>query len=158
MAEVRRWAPLLRHSLAGLKGVWIEDKTYSIAVHYRHSREKKKARAAILEAAAHLGPSRLIGGKLVINILPEGAPHKGMALLRERERLHCDTALYLGDDVTDEDVFGLDDPGRLLTIRVGAKRSSAASYYLRSQEAVDDLLDALLDLRPATPLAGASHR
>ena len=36
---------------------------------------KKKARAAILGAVAGLGRVRLIGGKLAINILPEGAPH-----------------------------------------------------------------------------------
>ena len=29
--------------------MWIEDKTFSVAVHYRRSREKKQARAAILE-------------------------------------------------------------------------------------------------------------
>jgi hypothetical protein len=33
---------------------------------------KKKARAAILGAVAGLGHVRLIGGKLAINILPEG--------------------------------------------------------------------------------------
>jgi trehalose 6-phosphate phosphatase len=153
MAEVRRWAPLLDRRLAGRQGVWIEDKTFSLAVHYRKSREKKKARAAILEAAASLGRARLFGGKQVINILPEGAPHKGMALLRAREALRCDTALYLGDDVTDEDVFGLDEPGRLLTIRVGPRRASAASYFVRSQPAVDALLDTLLELRPASAMA-----
>jgi trehalose 6-phosphate phosphatase len=155
MAEVRRWVPRLGRRLARLKGIWIEDKTFSVAVHYRNSREKKRARAAILEAAADLGRMRLFGGKQVINILPEGAPHKGLALLRERDRLRCDTALYLGDDVTDEDVFALDEPGRLLTIRVGPKRTSAASYFLRSQAEVDELLDALLDLRPAAPMASA---
>jgi trehalose 6-phosphate phosphatase len=158
MAEVRRWTPLLRRRLGGLQGVWIEDKTFSVAIHYRQSREKKKARAAILEAAVDLGPARLIGGKLVINVLPEGAPHKGMALLRERDRLRCDTALYVGDDVTDEDVFGLDEPGRLLTIRVGPKRTSTASYFLHSQATVDVLLEVLLELRPAARMARTARR
>ena len=58
----------------------IENKTFSVAVHYRRSREKKRARAAILAAAAALGPVRVIGGKQVVNILPEKAPHKGIAL------------------------------------------------------------------------------
>lgn len=158
MAEVKRWLPLLDRRLGGFKGVWIEDKTYSLAVHYRRSREKKKARAAILAAAAELAPARVIEGKQVINLLPPGAPHKGMALLRERERLGCDTALYLGDDVTDEDVFGLDQPGRLLAIRVGAHSASVASYCLRSQAAVDDLLEALLTFRDAPALAAGTRR
>jgi trehalose 6-phosphate phosphatase len=127
--------------------VHIEDKIFSLAVHYRQSREKKKARAAILRAAAALGEVRIIGGKQVVNILPDGAPHKGIALERERERLRCDTAIYVGDDETDEDVFALDQPGRLLTIRVGAKRASAATYYISRQTTIDELLRTLIDLR-----------
>jgi trehalose 6-phosphate phosphatase len=152
-AEVRLWEPVLAARLAGLRGVRIENKTFSLAVHYRQSREKRKARAAILEAAAALGPARVIGGKQVFNLLPEGAPHKGMALERERDRLRLDTAVYVGDDETDEDVFGLFRPGRLLAVRVGYKKSSLASYYLRTQRAVDGFLAALLDLRPAPALA-----
>lgn len=146
--EVRRWLPRLRGRLSHFRGVRVEDKTFSVAVHYRRSREKKMARAAILEAAGALGPNRVIGGKQVVNILPLGAPHKGIALERERDRLGCDTAIYVGDDETDEDVFGLDRPGRLLTVRVGPRRASQASYYLRSQQAVDELLSELLRLRP----------
>ena len=108
--EIERWRPLLEKQLSSLRGVSIEDKVFSIAVHYRQSREKKKARAAIVEAAAALNNARVIGGTLVVNILPKGAPHKGMALERERERLGCDTAIYVGDDETDEDVFALQQP------------------------------------------------
>jgi trehalose 6-phosphate phosphatase len=90
-----------------------------------------------------------MGGKLVVNLVPRGAPHKGMALERLRESLHCDTALYVGDDQTDEDVFALDDPGRLLTIRVGEKTTSRASFFLRDQACIDVLLERLLSLRQA---------
>jgi trehalose 6-phosphate phosphatase len=147
LQEVQRWEPLLDRRLSGFSGVRVENKLLSIAVHYRRSRQKKRARAAILRAAAALGSLRVIGGKQVVNLLPEGAPHKGMALERERDRLRCDTAIYVGDDETDEDVFGLDQPGRLLTVRVGPRRTSQASYYVRSQAAMDDLLAALAALR-----------
>lgn len=147
IAEVRRWLPALHAHVAPWKGVLIEDKLYSVAVHYRQSREKKKARAAILRAAATLGDLRIVGGKRVVNLLPHGAPHKGIALERERERLRCDTAIYVGDDETDEDVFALDQPGRLLSIRVGEKRASAAAYCVESQRAIDGLLRALLNHR-----------
>lgn len=147
IADVRRWRPDLDEAIAPFKGVTIEDKVFSVAIHYRRSREKKKARAAILSVAATLGGVRVIGGKQVVNILPDGAPHKGIALERERERLGCDTAIYVGDDETDEDVFALDQPGRLLTIRIGSKRTSGATYYLPDQRAIDDLLRALIDLR-----------
>lgn len=147
MNEVRRCAPHLGERLSSLKGVRIENKVYSISVHYRQSREKKKALAAILDAASGLGQVRIIGGKQVVNILPLAAPHKGLALERERERLKCDTAVYLGDDQTDEDVFSLDQPGRLLAIRVGPSRASQAPFFVRSQASVDDLLARLLRLR-----------
>lgn len=157
MDEVERWAALLGQRLSPLKGVRIENKGFSVAVHYRQSREKKRARAAIVEAAAALGPIRLIAGKQVVDIVPEGAPHKGIALERERDRLRCDTAIYVGDDETDEDVFGLDQPGRLLTVRVGPKSASHASYYVKDQAAVDELLAALVSLRQQRDLALAAH-
>lgn len=149
--QVKTWSALLRADLAGMKGVHLEDKTFSLAVHYRQSREKKKARAAIAHAVARLGPVRVVGGKQVVNVLPEGAPHKGVALERERVRLGCDTALYVGDDETDEDVFALEQPG-LLTIRVGARNTSAATYFVPRQAAIDQLLTALIERR-ATPAA-----
>jgi trehalose 6-phosphate phosphatase len=89
----------------------------------------------------------------VVNILPHGAPHKGSALERERARLKCDTAIYVGDDETDEDVFALNQPGQLLTIRVGQRRSSAAAYFIESQRKMDDFLQVLLKFRQETDVA-----
>jgi trehalose 6-phosphate phosphatase len=145
--EVRRWRRLLEARLSAHRGVTIEDKAYSIAIHYRRSRQKREAREAALEAAASLGAVRIIGGKQVVNLVPVGAPDKGDALERERERLRCDTAIYVGDDDTDEDVFRLDQPGRLLTIRVGAKQTSRAAYCIRDQRQIDVLIRMLSNLR-----------
>jgi trehalose 6-phosphate phosphatase len=145
---VRRWMPLLEQRLGTLPGVAVEDKGFSLAVHYRRSREKKRARARILAAAATLGEVRLMRGKQVLNLLPAGAPHKGVALEQARARLGCDTAVYVGDDETDEDVFALDQPGQLLAVRVGPKKSSSAAYYIRTQAEIDRLLGSLLAFRP----------
>jgi trehalose 6-phosphate phosphatase len=147
VADVQRWLPELERAISPFRGVDVEDKTFSVAIHHRQSREKKRARAAILKAAAALGDVRVIGGKQVVNIMPTGAPHKGIALERERERSRCDTAIYVGDDETDEDVFALNQPGRLLAIRVGPKRASAATYHIANQRAIDDLLRALIEYR-----------
>lgn len=147
--EVARWLPHLEESLAAYRGVTLENKGASVALHYRKSREKARARGAILQAAAGLGDVRIISGKLVVNVLPRGAPHKGVALERERSRLRCDTAIYVGDDESDEDVFALDQPGRLLTIRVGPKAKSLASYCIKNQAELDDLLRVLVHLRRA---------
>jgi trehalose 6-phosphate phosphatase len=86
-------------------------------------------------------------GKLVVNLLPDGAPHKGIALEELRAREGADTAVFVGDDVTDEDVFELDRPGKLLGIRVGQSRSSAAPFYIRNQLEVDALLERLVACR-----------
>lgn len=145
--EVRQVRPLLEGALRACDGVDIEDKRYSLAVHYRRSRRKRDARAAIRHAIDALPVrTRLIPGKLVMNVVPERAPNKGDALLSLRAVERADTALYVGDDVTDEDVFELDQPGRLLTIRVGQSRSSAAAYFIRDQRAMDGLLARLAAL------------
>ena len=138
----------LEQSLAGWAGVEIEDKRYSLAIHYRKSRQKQQVRRAIQRAVAALPiPMRLVGGKLVINVLPASAPNKADALLRLRASQRADIALYIGDDVTDEDVFKLDQPGRLLTVRVGESGSSSAAYFLTTQRDVDRLLSRLVTLR-----------
>ncbi len=152
----QRWVAVLEERLSGLRGIVIEDKGLSVAVHYRAARRKEEARARILDAAGALGDVRLLGGILVVDVLPGGAPGKGRALERARERLGCDTAVYVGDDETDEDVFSLDLPERLLGIRVGRKADSAAEYFLRTQAEIDVLLRCFLELRAGRrPVAGA---
>lgn len=139
--------PLVEH-LAGLSGVDVEDKRYSLAIHYRRARNKTLARRAIQEAVSALAARfRVIPGKLVTNLVPEGAAHKGDAVLDLRAREGADTAFYIGDDVTDEDVFQLDQPGRLFTVRVGRSKTSAAQYFLRDQKQIDRLLTVLIALR-----------
>jgi trehalose 6-phosphate phosphatase len=145
--RVQDWRPLFDKFLEGEAGVEIEDKTYSLAIHFRRSRAKKRVRELVRKAAAGLEDVRLIGGIEVVNIVPSDAPHKGIALERERARLRCDTAIYVGDDETDEDVFALDQPGRLLTVRVGRKATSRADFYLKSQADVDAFLRVLIGLR-----------
>ena len=149
-ALIAAWQSPLKAALASFRGVFVEDKTYSLAIHVRHCRTKRAAIAALRTATRRLGPHRWIGGREVVNLLPPGAPHKGVALEQARRRLRCDTALYVGDDETDEDVFALDQPGQLLGIRVGRRAASHAAYYVRDQRRVDELLRALVVLRRQT--------
>ena len=146
MAAVR---PLLEAALCQHGGLDVEDKQYSLAVHYRNSPAKRRARMAIHHVVATLPvPMRVVPGKLVINILPRGAPHKGHALLELRQREAARMALYVGDDVTDEEEFELEDEGSLVAARVGHSKRSAAPYFLRDQREIDLLLASLLELRP----------
>lgn len=148
--RVLRWRPRVEAAVGAEPGVLIEDKGYSLAVHYRGSRAKKRVRRLVADVARTLEGVRLIGGIEVVNLVPFDAPHKGMALERERQRLGCDTAVYVGDDETDEDVFALNQPGRLLSVRVGRKSSSHAEFHVRAQRDVDGLLRLLVRLREDT--------
>ncbi|MBI2943383.1 MAG: trehalose-phosphatase [Candidatus Wallbacteria bacterium] len=144
---VRRWLTMLSARLRGHAGIELEDKRLSLAIHYRRSRRKKQALAAIREVSAELAGARAIEGKLVVNLLPPNAPHKGLAVQRARDSLGCDTAIYVGDDDTDEDVFSLKEPGQLLGIRVGTSSASSAPYFIRGQAQIDTLLLELTRLR-----------
>ena len=145
--RVQKWLPFLKRRLSSRQGVVIEDKELSVAIHYRHALRRQATRRAILAATRSLDDVRIIGGKLVVNLVVPEALHKGFALERERIHFNCDTAIYVGDDQTDEDVFQIDRPGRLLSIRVGRNRSSAATHYIRNQLEIDRLLGTLVALR-----------
>ena len=145
--RIRKWVPTLRRQLAGEPGVVIEDKGFSVAVHYRASPDRSAARRAILAATKSLGAVRVVGGELAVNLLDPQAPDKGVALDRQRDHLACDHVIYVGDDDTDEDVFALDQPGHLMSVRVGAKASSAARYFIVNQAAIDQLLAMLVAQR-----------
>jgi trehalose 6-phosphate phosphatase len=145
--QVRRWLPVLQTHLSRRHGVVIENKAFSIAIHYRRARDKRAARRAILAVARSLTDARIVGGKLVVNLLVTDSANKGLALERERRRFACDRVIYIGDDETDEDAFALDRAGCLLAIRVGRKRSSTARFYIHDQRDIDRLLRTLVALR-----------
>ncbi len=148
LKSARKTCQSWKESLAQVRfvpGVEVEDKTYSLAIHYRRSRNKKKAKAQIRDAVAALSPTpRVIAGKSVVNLMPEGAPHKGMALMELMKRSGTRNAFYIGDDDTDEDVFALNNDGIIMTVRVGEKRSSQARYYIERQSEMNRLLKVLI--------------
>ena len=143
---VRRWLARLLPRLERMPGIIIDNKGATLAIHYRKARNRPAACKAILAATADLDDVRVVSGLLVVDLLPLGAPNKATALQSELHRLGCRSALYLGDDQTDEDVFALLRRLPLLAVRVGRRPNSLAPYYLASQADVDALLAALLDL------------
>jgi trehalose 6-phosphate phosphatase len=147
---VKRWLPLLRSRLRQFPGVAVENKRFSVAIHYRQEPHKQAARAAIAATVHALGAVRCIGGKQVVNIFAADAPHKGHALNRELSRLGCTRAIYIGDDDTDEDVFAILSTRQLLTIRVGLSKASLARYYIRNQREIDRLMQILIELRSSS--------
>jgi trehalose 6-phosphate phosphatase len=121
-------------------GVFVEDKSYSLSFHYRNAGQKDDARALVFHVLAELSPPpRIVLGKAVVNVVPATAPHKGAALLELMYQLNCTASLYIGDDDTDEDVFSLPDT-RILTVRIGKNRISAARFFLKRQTEITEVL------------------
>lgn len=135
----------LQPRLGHLVGVELEDKHFSHSWHFRRAPAPAAARRRILRAVASLGHAvRVVPGKAVVNVVPDAAPDKGTALRALAHALGSAQVLFVGDDVTDEDVFRRGDIPGLVGVRVGRRRSSAAAFALRSQAEIDVLLDALL--------------
>jgi trehalose 6-phosphate phosphatase len=149
----------LRRSLPPDPGVVVEDKRHTVTVHFRNAQDPESARQAALRAALQIPEARIVGGKQAINLLRRGGPDKSSALRYAMRAFACDTAVYVGDDDTDEDAFGALDAERLLGIRVGRPAaSSRAGFYLDRQADIDRLLERLLDLRaPRAPGHGPRH-
>ena len=146
----RDWLEDLYARLPQVDGLIIEDKGHSITLHYRDVADKPSAVAAIHGALEGLAGARAVAGIEAISVLPRDGRHKGLALQEARRLFVCDTAIYVGDDETDEDAFGSDDDERLLSIRIG-DAPSKARYRLERQEDVDQLLSALLLARAGHP-------
>jgi len=138
------WRTSLAERLAGQPGVWVEDKRFTLAVHYRQAPQPARARAAILRAASTLAGARVGDGTRVIDVVPRSAPDKGRALARLLTRAGRSTAVYVGDDETDEAAFARARSLGGLAIRVGTTRASCATHFLRSQWHIDQLLRLLI--------------
>jgi len=152
LERVLAWRRDLEAALAGVPGVHFEYKRSTLAVHYGLSRAWRRAGREVHAAAERLRGARLVQGKKVLNVLPGHFPTKGDAVRALLARGGLEMALYAGDDVTDEDVFGIGAPA-VLGIHVG-EGGSLADYRLRSQGEIDALLEILVDLRrwpPALP-------
>lgn len=139
---VRRWRDVLAASeRLRATGVSLEDKAYSMSLHFRRAADPAAARNAIEQCVAALQPPpRLILGKAVVNLLPADAPDKGDALRALIEATQSTRVLYVGDDDTDETVFGLRLPG-VLSIRVEPAADTAAALFLRDQREVLTLIE-----------------
>jgi trehalose-phosphatase len=161
-ARIERAAEQLRRELAGIEGVLVEPKRYSVAVHYRLVDERDLAllSAAVDRAAAEPPPAasgrpvpglRKTGGKKVFELRPDVDWDKGHALLWLLGRLGLDgpdvVPLFLGDDVTDEDAFRAVASRNGIGILVAEEtRPSAAGYRLRNPAEVLELLTRLAGL------------
>jgi trehalose 6-phosphate phosphatase len=135
-------------------GVEIEDKRYSLSVHYRMADDPERSARALRQVFSHMEPApRVVAGKYVFNLVPHDAAHKGNALERLMAITGAQSAVYVGDDVTDEDVFRLTRQN-LLSIRIEQATDSAAPFFL---ERPGDILALLQDLTARLQAADARN-
>lgn len=145
-------AGILQRRLGPLPGVWVEPKGLTVAIHYREAPGRVAAtlsRTIRATVEAQGLPIELLPGKRVIELRPAVGWTKGDCALWLRDALaprvvgRWVLTLYLGDDITDEQVFAA-LKGQGLTARVGGKRTTA-DFRLGGVPEVRRLLDRLLN-------------
>lgn len=149
---VKRSAAQLRQTLSDIDGLLIEDKGYSLSVHYRLADPAGFARteAAVEAIAAQFPELAKRNGKMVFELRPRIEWDKGRALMWLLESIDGDAGevlpLYIGDDVTDEDAFdAITDRG--IGILVSERpQKTAASYQLRDPDEVCRFLQRLAEV------------
>jgi alpha,alpha-trehalase len=141
-------------------GLVMEDKRWSLSVHYRLADPSIVAAlsARIATIARELG-LRLTYGRRVLELQPPLAVDKGTAALDIARRLSAlardASILCAGDDRTDEDAFRALRAAhpRTLTIRVGGEpglqQDTTAEFSLPNVDGMREFLDALLSRRMA---------
>lgn len=148
----------LQTALAGLEGVIVEDKLFSLAIHYRlvDPIHVPMMDAAVGRAAISCPGLRRTGGKMVFELRPALPWDKGRAVLWLLAQLGLDgekvLPIYIGDDETDRDAFAaLRDRG--VGIYVGpAGGAGDAEFWLDDTNAVHAFLGKLL-----RHLSGGGH-
>jgi trehalose 6-phosphate phosphatase len=142
----------LKHRTAGIEGVVIENKRFSVAVHYRLvAPERAPEVERIVDRVLAARPQLRKGlGKMVFELRPALDWDKGKAVLWLMDALGLGGSsivpLYIGDDVTDEDAFrALARRGNGILVSE-LPRATAARWSLQGVQEVRELLRRLAGL------------
>lgn len=146
LLEVKRH---LKKKIRSIKDVFIEDKKFSISLHYRSVAEKAipavfRCFDEITAPFVNKKKLTLIKGKMVLELVPCASWNKGYAVLWVLENLGNDFfPIYIGDDTTDETAFkALRNKG--ITVKVGRSKKTYARYHIENHCEVIRLLDTIL--------------
>lgn len=142
----------LRHAMASIAarypGSLVEPKRTGVAAHYRHveTTRHEAFRREAREAAERLGCPLVREGIFVVEagVVPAD---KGEALRSLAHRFHAHAAIFLGDDVTDEDALGALRP-QDVGVHVGSAEGPAA-FVVRGPGEVREVLEFLASAREA---------
>jgi trehalose 6-phosphate phosphatase len=132
----------IRKQLGSIRGIWVEDKGLSIAVHYRgvNATTAESAATTLASLTAPWGDMlHILNGSRVWEILPKEIPGKATAVNEVVNDLRQAAAVvYVGNDGTDEVAFAV-LPNQI-TVRVGPERRTLARFVVRSPSDVLRLL------------------
>ncbi|MDT8387529.1 MAG: trehalose-phosphatase [Thiogranum sp.] len=142
---------MLKEKLSAVPNCQVERKRFSIATHYRQvdDADVETVRQAVEATQAATTGLRLSSGKKIFELQPDIEWDKGKALLWLMQTLDMDPGrfvpLYIGDDVTDEDVFRELGTAGVGILVAPESRPTGASYRLDDPDAVEQFLKRLGD-------------
>jgi len=140
----------LKKELSSLKGVIVEEKKFSVAVHYRlaDQREVPGIKTLVQELIQENKSLRFMKGKKVFEILPAIDWNKGKAVKWVMNTLGIDwedfSVVYIGDDTTDEDAFRVISTRGTSILVSDKSKVSAADFVLSSPKEVKELFERVL--------------
>jgi trehalose 6-phosphate phosphatase len=145
----RRLAAIARLS----PGILLEDKGYSLALHYRLAPHAERAiyeAVSLIRADLPDAPIEVLPGKCVFEIKHAGfTKASGVRELMTREPFKGRRPLFIGDDVTDESVFAIMPEFDGLSFSVGRRAKGVAGHFDAPVD-VREFLARLLDDESAT--------
>ncbi len=129
-------------------GILLEDKGYSLALHYRLAPHAEKAiyeAVSLIRADLPDAPIEVLPGKQVCEIKHSGfTKASGVRELMMHEPFKGRRPLFIGDDITDETVFAIMPDFDGLSFSVG-RRAHGVDGHFDSPADVRDFLAQLLD-------------
>jgi trehalose 6-phosphate phosphatase len=144
----RRLAAIARLS----PGILLEDKGYSLALHYRlapHAEKAIYAAVSLIRADLPNAPIEVLPGKCVCEIKHSGFNKAtGVLELMTHEPFKGRRPIFIGDDVTDETVFAIMPDLDGLAFSVGRRAQGVADHFDEPRD-VREWLARLLDTEKA---------
>ena len=129
-------------------GILLEDKGYSLALHYRLAPHAEKAiyeAVSLIRADLPNAPIEVLPGKCVCEIKHSGfTKASGVRELMTHEPFKGRRPLFIGDDVTDETVFAIMPDLDGLAFSVGRRAQGVAGHFDEPSD-VREFLARLLD-------------
>ena len=135
-------------------GILLEDKGYSLALHYRLAPHAEKAiyeAVSLIRADLPNAPIEVLPGKCVCEIKHSGfTKATGVLELMTHEPFKGRRPFFIGDDVTDESVFAIMPDLHGLAFSVGRRAKGVAGHFDSPSDVREFLAHLLDDERDAT--------